>query len=186
MVVRDAAVLDRPALIATGVASGPSAALRADSAVLAPSAPGFRPTAPATGVPVTPDPDTARRLLTETGYTRGAAGWQRAGRPLHLVVAAPANQEPYGTLAARVVDQLQTAGIEAELREVDPDELYGTWLGPNTEEVRPGSGTSLLSPAAGARSDVDIAVLPQPASGHPATQLASWYGCPLVVPAGTG
>jgi hypothetical protein len=26
-------------------------------------------------------------------------------------------------------------------------------------------------------------VLPQPAAGHPATQLASWYGCPLVVPA---
>jgi hypothetical protein len=31
--------------------------------------------------------------------------------------------------------------------------------------------------------DVDIAVLPQPAAGHPATQLESWYGCPLVVPA---
>jgi hypothetical protein len=30
---------------------------------------------------------------------------------------------------------------------------------------------------------VDIAVVPQPAAGHPATQLASWYGCPLVVPA---
>ena len=24
---------------------------------------------------------------------------------------------------------------------------------------------------------------PQPAAGHPASQLASWYGCPLVVPA---
>jgi hypothetical protein len=30
---------------------------------------------------------------------------------------------------------------------------------------------------------VDIVVLPQPAAGHPATQLESWYGCPLVVPA---
>ncbi|MGH3825543.1 MAG: ABC transporter family substrate-binding protein [Pseudonocardiaceae bacterium] len=177
-----AAVLDRPALIATGVGSGPSAALRADSAVLAPSAPGFRATAPVTGVPVAPDPDTARRLLTEAGYIRGAAGWQRAGRPLHLVVAAPANQEPYGTLAARVVDQLRTAGIAAELREADPDELFGTLLGPSAEEVAPGGRTSLPPPVA-TRQDVDIAVLPQPAAGHPATQLASWYGCPLVVPA---
>jgi ABC-type transport system substrate-binding protein len=178
-----AAVLDRPALIATGVGSGPSAALRADSAVLAPSAPGFRAAAPAAGVPVAPDPDLARRLLTEAGYTRGAAGWQRAGRQLRLVVVAPAGQEPYGTLAARVVAQLRAAGIEAELREADPDELFGTLLGPSTQELAPGSGTSLLPPPVAARQDIDIAVLPQPASGHPATQLASWYGCPLVVPA---
>jgi ABC-type transport system substrate-binding protein len=30
---------------------------------------------------------------------------------------------------------------------------------------------------------VDIVVTPQPAAGHPASELASWYGCPLVVPA---
>jgi ABC-type transport system substrate-binding protein len=178
-----AAVLDRPALIATGVASGPSAALRADSVVLAPSVPGYRATAPVAGVPVAPDPDTARRLLTEAGYTRGTAGWQRAGRPLHLVVAAPANREPYGTIAARVVDQLQTAGIEAELREVDSDELFGTLLGPHPDAVTPPGGATQLPPPVGTKPEVDIAVLPQPASGHPATQLESWYGCPLVVPA---
>jgi ABC-type transport system substrate-binding protein len=178
-----AAVLDRPSLIATGVGSGPSAALRADSQVLAPSAPDYHPTAPTTGVPMAPDPDTARRLLTDAGYTRGAAGWQRAGQPLRLVVAAPANREPYGTLAARVVAQLRTAGIDAELREVDPDELFSTLLSPTAAAVLPRGGTAQMLPASVATSDIDIAVLPQPAAGHPATQLESWYGCPLVVPA---
>jgi ABC-type transport system substrate-binding protein len=175
-----AAVLDRRSLIATGTASGPSATLPADSAVLAPSAPGYRASAPAVGVPVTPDLDTARRLLTEAAYTRGLTGWERGGKPLHLVVAAPANREPYGTLAARVVDQLQNAGIDAELREVDADELFGTLLGPSGDVVMPRGGTTLLPPIS---SNVDIAVLPQPAAGLPATQLESWYGCPLVVPA---
>ncbi|MGH3819722.1 MAG: ABC transporter family substrate-binding protein [Pseudonocardiaceae bacterium] len=178
-----AAVLDRPSLIATGVASGPSAALRADSAVLAPSAPEYHATAPATGVPVVPDLDSARRLLIAAGYTRAPAGWQRAGQLLRLVVVAPANREPYGTIAARVADQLRTAGLDAELREVDPDELFGTMLGPNADarggiaEVATPAGASASQPG------IDIVVLPQPAAGHPATQLASWYGCPLVVPA---
>lgn len=180
-----AAALDRPALIATGVASGPSASLRADSAVLAPSAPGYQATAPVAGVPVEPDPDTVRRSLTEAGYTRGGAGWERAGQPLRLVVAAPADREPYGTLAARVTDQLRTAGIGAQLREVDPDELFGTMLGPrrgiNEVSFRPGT-SEVINPEADI-PDADIVVLPQPAAGHPATQLASWYGCPLVVPA---
>ncbi|HKR52032.1 MAG TPA: ABC transporter family substrate-binding protein [Pseudonocardiaceae bacterium] len=175
-----AAALDRSSLIATGVASGPAAPLRADSVVLAPSSPGYQATAPATGVPVTPDPDTVRRLLTDAGYTRGPAGWERAGQPLRLVVAAPADREPYGTLAARVADQLRTAGIEAQLREVDPDELFGTMLGPTPgiREVSFLSGT-----AEAATAGVDIVVLPQPVAGDPATQSASWYGCPLVVPA---
>ncbi|MCA1822625.1 MAG: ABC transporter substrate-binding protein [Pseudonocardia sp.] len=178
-----AAVLDRASLIATGVGSGPSAALRADSEILAPSAPDYHPTVPATGVPVAPDPDAARRLLTEAGYTRGPAGWQRAGQLLRLVVAAPANREPYGTLAARVVAQLRTAGIDAELREIDPDELFSTLLGPSADAVSPRGGTAQMFPASVAAPDIDIAVLPQPAAGHPATQLESWYGCPLVVPA---
>ncbi|MDQ5855861.1 MAG: ABC transporter family substrate-binding protein [Actinomycetota bacterium] len=174
-----AAALDRPSLIATGVASGPSAALRADSAVLAPLAWGYQATAPAAGVPVAPDPDTVRRSLTDAGYTRGPVYWERAAKPLRLVVAAPADREPYGTLAARVADQLRIAGIDAELREVDPDELFATMLGPT-----PAAGGESFRPASVTVHDgVDIAVVPQPAAGHPATQLASWYGCPLVVPA---
>jgi ABC-type transport system substrate-binding protein len=174
-----AAALDRPALIATGVASGPAAALRADSVVLAPSTPGYQASAPAAGVPVLPDRDIVRRLLTDAGYTRGSNRWERAGQPLRLVVAAPADREPYGTLAARVTAQLQTAGIEAELHEMDPDELFGTMLGLEPEI----NGVSLRSATSAVAGGVDIVVLPQPAAGHPATQLASWYGCPLVVPA---
>ncbi|MGB8960357.1 MAG: ABC transporter family substrate-binding protein [Pseudonocardiaceae bacterium] len=191
-----AAALDRPALIATGVASGPSAALRADSEVLAPAAPGYHATAPATGVPVAPDPSTMRRLLTDAGYIPGPAGWERAGQPLRLVVGAPANREPYGTIAARVADQLRTAGIDAEFREIDPDELFGTLLGPSADRESAGDGTAEVTVPAVASSGnsgrrdhevitsgVDIVVLPQPAAGHPASQLESWYGCPLVVPA---
>jgi hypothetical protein len=124
------------------------------------------------------------RSLTDAGYTRGQAGWERAGQPLRLVVAAPADREPYGTLAARVADQLRTAGIEAQLREVDPDELFGTMLGPKPEinEVSFRPGTAAANPEADIPG-VDVVVLPQPVAGHPATQLASWYGCPLVVPA---
>ena len=176
-----AAVLDRPSLIATGAGSGPSAALRADSEILAPSAPDYRPTAPTAGVPVAPDPELARQLLTDAGYARGPTGWERAGQPLRLVVAAPANREPYGTLAARIVEQLRTAGIDAELREVDPDELFGTLLGPVVGDLPRGGPAQ--TPTSAATPDVDIAVLPQPTAGHPATQLESWYGCPLVVPA---
>jgi ABC-type transport system substrate-binding protein len=188
-----AAALDRPELIATGVASGPSAALRADSEVLAPAMPAYHATAPVTGIPVRPDPATMRRLLTEAGYIRGPAGWERAGQPLRLVVAAPANREPYGTIAARVTDQLRSAGIDAELREVDPDLLFATLLGPSVDGGPARGGAAELTAPAGAGSaaatevgitpGVDIVVAPQPAAGHPASQLESWFGCPLVVPA---
>ncbi|MDQ2789173.1 MAG: ABC transporter family substrate-binding protein [Actinomycetota bacterium] len=188
-----AAALDRPALIATGVASGPSAALRADSEVLAPSALGYHATMPAAGIPARPDPATMRRLLTDAGYTLGQAGWERAGRPLRLVVAAPADREPYGTIAARVADQLRTVGIDAQFREIDPDELFGTMLGPTVDGGPPRGGAAEVTAPAGASPatanadgnppGVDIVVAPQPAAGHPASQLASWYGCPLVVPA---
>ncbi|HEU0090135.1 MAG TPA: ABC transporter family substrate-binding protein [Pseudonocardiaceae bacterium] len=179
-----AAALDRPSLIATGAASGPSAALRADSQVLAPAQPGYRRTAPAAGPPVQPDPASVHHLLTAAGYTRAPAGWQRAGQPLKLVVAAPADREPYGVLAARVVEQLRSAGIGATLRLVEPDTLFGTLLGlrKRSESGQPGQAAAQrgsLEPAGTA----DIVVLPQPAAGHPGTQLASWYGCPLVVPA---
>lgn len=176
-----AAALDRSSLIATGVASGPSAALQADALALAPTQPGYRPTAPAGGPPVRPDPDTTHRLLTEAGYTRGPTGWERAGTPLRLVVAAPADREPYGVLAARVADQLRGAGIDAEVRLAESDELFGTMLDADDGRLervapQPGSGGQ-------AERGVDIAVVPQPATGPPGTQLASWYGCPLVVPA---
>jgi ABC-type transport system substrate-binding protein len=132
-------------------------------------------------------------LLTDAGYTLGPAGWERAGQPLRLVVAAPVNREPYGTIAARVTDQLRSAGIVAELHEVDPDELFTTLLGPTVDGGPARGGAAEVTAPAGASSaaanqvgitpGVDIVVAPQPAAGNPASQLASWYGCPLVVPA---
>ncbi len=175
-----AAALDRPSLIASGVASGPSAALQADSQVLAPSQPGYRPTAPAAGPPVAPDPGAVHRLLTEAGYTLGPAGWERAGKPLRLVVVAPQDREPYGVLATRVADQLRAAGIQVELRMIDPDTLFDTVLGSHGTAQRVASLQGTLDPVT---TGADIAVVPQPATGDPGTQLASWYGCPLVVPA---
>lgn len=175
-----AAALDRSSLIATGVASGPSAALHADSEVVAPSQPGYRPTAPPSGPPVSPDPAAVRQLLTQAGYHLGPAGWERAGKPLQLVVAAPKDREPYGVLATRVADQLRAAGIQAEVRLTEPDTLFDTVLGPAGAPRRVAVQQGTGDPAdAGA----DIVVVPQPATGHPGTQLASWYGCPLVLPA---
>ena len=185
-----AAALDRPALIATGVGSGPSADLVADAQILAPSRPGYTPTAPATGPPVEPAPETVRRLLTEVGYERGPGGWELGGVPLELTVAAPANRDPYPTLAARVAAQLADAGIGATVVTPPADELFETRLddtGAGAPE-RP-SGTATTGDTGTQVPDdgdarIDIAVVPQPAGGDPATLLASAHGCPLVVPAG--
>lgn len=180
-----AAALDRPSLIATGVAGGPSAMLQADSQVLAPSQPGYQPTAPA-GVPVQPDPTAVSRLLTTAGYTRGAPGWTRAGRSLRLVVAAPADREPYGVLATRVAEQLRAAGIQVELRLIEPGELFGAGLDPDVEPNRMSRRQPTPDDSGVLGAEVDIVVVPQPAAGDPGTQLASWAGCPLVVPASFG
>lgn len=174
-----AAALDRPSLIATGVASGPSSELRADAQVLAPSAPGYRATAPAAGPPVRPDPGLTRQLLTDAGFTQGEQGWERAGQPLRLVVAAAKEPEPYAVLATRVAAQLRAAGIQVDLRLTDPDDLFGNLLVP--ADKRTGSLGSASFGSSGPAAD--IAVVPQPAAGDPGTELASWSGCPLVVPA---
>lgn len=175
-----AAALDRPSLIATGVGSGPSADLVADSQLLAPSQPGYRPTAPATGPPVQPDPETVDRLLTDAGYTRGADGWERSGTALRLVVAAPVDRASYEVLAARVADQLRDAGIEVELRLVESDELFGEVLRTGGQRERLVPRRQALTPST---DGVDIAVVPQPIAADPAAAVVSWFGCPLVVPA---
>jgi len=183
-----AAALDRPALIATGAGSGPSAELVANAQILAPSRPGYTSTAPVTGPPVEPAPETVRRLLTEVGYELGEQGWELGGEPLELTVAAPANRDPYPTLAVRVAVQLADAGIGAKVVTPPADELFETWLndgGTGTALRPPGTattgGTGPPVPDNGAH--IDIAVVPQPAGGDPATLLASAHGCPLVVPA---
>lgn len=173
-----AAALDRDALIATGTASGPSTRLRAEAHVLAPSQLGYLPTIAESGHPVASGPAVLARLLTDAGYHRERSGWTRNGETLRLVVAAPDERYPYVTLAQRVADQLADAGIPTELVTPEGDVLFGTLLdhAPQRAAAEPVIGE--------AGAEVDIAVVPQPAGGDPATVLASRYGCPPVVPPG--
>ncbi len=205
-----AAALDRPALIAAGTTGGPSAALVADAQVLAPSQLGYRRTAPASGPPVQPAPETVTRLLSEAGYVRTPQGWQRDGEPLALTVAAPEGRIPYPTLAARLAVQLRDAGISVQVVTPAADELFGELLADDTVGTAPGGSsradprksTDAAIPGAEAPEDVDpadtapadtapadiipadIVVVPQPTGGDPATELASSHGCPLLAPAG--
>lgn len=181
-----AAALDRTALIATGTASGPSAELVTDAQVLAPSQPGYEPTAPESGPPVEPDAGTVVAQLIDAGYARVPQGWERNGELLELVVAAPENRDPYPTLAARVAAQLRMLGIKVRLITPPADELYGTLLNPEVADAAAigraaGSGGGGTGRTTG---PVHIAMVPQPAGADPATVLASAHGCPLVVPAG--
>ncbi|WP_234995876.1 ABC transporter family substrate-binding protein [Streptoalloteichus hindustanus] len=166
-----AAALDRPALIAAGTGGGPGADLVANAQVLPPSAPAYAATAPAAGVPVRPDPEAVRRLLTEAGYTRTAGTWIRDNQPLSLVIAAPEKQEPYPALAALAQRQLAAAGIEARVIAVDPDRLFGQLLAGDA-----GSGADQV---------VDIALVPRPVGGDGATALASAFGCRVELPGGS-
>lgn len=173
--VRDAvaAALDRSALIALGAGGGPSAGLVADAQVLAPSREGYVPTR-GEDTPTTADLDTAAGLLAEAGYTRTPEGWTRDGERLELVVAAPDGADPFPMLAARVSEQLATLGIGATVVTPPADQLYGYAVADDTatQESAPTPGAVPLPP-------IDIAVVPLPAGGDPATLLASAHGCPI-------
>lgn len=175
--VRDAvaAALDRSALIALGTGGGPSAGLVADAQVLAPSREGYLPTRP-DDAPTTADLDDAERLLSEAGYTRMPEGWTRDGERLELVVAAPDGADPFPMLAARVADQLATLGIGVTVVTPPADQLYAPAgsadAGATPEE-------SAAAPEADPVPPIDVAVVPLPAGGDPATLLASAHGCPI-------
>lgn len=162
-----AAAIDRDALISVGTGNGPAAQFRADAHVLPPSRPGYQPTLPPGGPPARPDPATVDRLLGAAGYTKTAGAWMRDGRPLTLVIGAPADRPVLVDLANQVQRQLTTAGIDAKVTTPSADQLYQQ---------------SLAGPVAGGGSEldsgVDIAVVPEPAGGDPATVLASQFGCP--------
>jgi ABC-type transport system substrate-binding protein len=159
------AALDRNALIAAGTGDGPSAQARADAHVIPPSAPGYAATLPP-GLLGPPDPAVVDQLLTEAGYVPSAGAWTRDGRPLTLVIAAPAGQEPYVTIANQVQKQLAAAGIDAKVSTPSPVSLFSELL------ASPVAGSTVVQDSA-----VDIAVVPQPVGGDPASTLASAYGC---------
>ncbi|QUQ69104.1 ABC transporter family substrate-binding protein [Kutzneria sp. CA-103260] len=179
------AAIDREALISIGSAGGPSAALRADSLALAPSQPGYKPTIPA-GVG-TPNADTVSQQLTQLGYTKTNGSWIRDGVPLNLVIGAPNDRAPYSQLAGVLQQQLEAAGIGATILNTSGDQLFGTVL-PSTTTTTTGTGSA--TPATNdqggdATSSVDIAIVPQPVGGDPASVLAASFGCRGPLPDGT-
>jgi len=140
-----AAAIDVADLIAVGSGNGPAARLATTARTLLPSEKVDGPTDPATaGVPaglpaMTGDPAAAGALLTAAGFTRvqrsdGTARWIRDGRPLSLVVAAPAERNEYRTIATRVVRQLAAAGIDAQLITPPGDELFAGLAAPPTSD----------------------------------------------------
>ncbi|HEV7652222.1 MAG TPA: ABC transporter family substrate-binding protein [Actinophytocola sp.] len=169
------ALLDRDQLITVGTGNGPAAALKADAQVLAPSVPGYRPTVPTgSGVATAARPDTtaARTLLTEAGYTRTAAGWVKAGKPLRLVVAAPRERDADQRIATEAARQLTAAGIPAKTVTPQANQLYGRLYAGESGQGSDGGGDGQ-----DAGDDFDIAVIAQPAGGDDATTLATNFGC---------
>ena len=170
--VREAvsAFIDRNKLIDEGTGGGPSAGLRADAQVLPPSQAGYASTIPA-GYGV-PDPARAESLLTGAGYVKEAGIWRRDGKPLTLVVASPGQQEPYASIARELTDELTAAGIQVNTLGPQPRDLFANLL------ALPISQGTTTAPTGNAGAvGVDIAVVPLPVGGDPATMLASGFGC---------
>jgi ABC-type transport system substrate-binding protein len=170
--VRDAvaAAINRAALVTAGTGGGPSAQLVANGLVVAPSQAGYVASMPANAPGATPQPTRVPGLLAQAGFVRSGSSWTRAGHALSIVIAAPADREPYDTIATALRGQLVAAGISATVKTPPAAQLYEQLLNPNA--------TTPASPP------IDIVVGPQPVGGDPITQLASWFGC-AATPVGT-
>ncbi|GAA4560017.1 ABC transporter family substrate-binding protein [Pseudonocardia xishanensis] len=195
-----AAVLDRERIRAE-VAPG---ALRADAFGLAPSQPGYVPTATAVG----PDPAAVERLFTEAGYTRSASGaWVLGTTPLRIVVAAGAERVTDVEVAKAVAAQLEAAGIGVDVVAPPAADLASLRAVPATPPVTTtapvptpvptptatqaptqaptpaATSTPTVSASASAQPAsttvrADVLVLPRAVGGPIGPQLASDYGCP--------
>jgi ABC-type transport system substrate-binding protein len=179
------AAIDRDALISIGSGGGPSASLRADSLVFAPSQPDFKPSLPA-GVGVR-NPGAVDQLMTQLGYTKTNGTWLKDGVPLNLVIGAPNDRAPYSQLAGVLQQQLASAGIGATILNTSGDQLFGQVL-PATTTATTGTSSS-VTPANDQGNDadnsVDIAIVPQAVGGDPASVLAASFGCRGALPDGT-
>lgn len=156
------ALLNREPLITIGTGNGPAAKLAADAQVLAPSQVGYAPTIPTTTSPAKPDREQAVRLLSNAGYVKGATGWARDGRPLSLVVAAPAERPSYLSIANEVARQLGAEGIQTRVLTMPVSDLIAKL--PVQQQTD-------------SADTVNLAVVPQPVGGDPATAMATNFGC---------
>ncbi len=162
-----------PNLLATVGAGSESSATPARAQVLAPSDPGYAPTAPPQ-----PTREQASGLLAAAGYqlvpnvtedvdpetlTRGRM--MRGDEQLTMVIGAPENDDTAIAVANTVADQWRGAGIAASVRALRAEDLYGDAL---------------------ASGDVDALVGWERAGSDPATSLASRFGClPSTLPVAT-
>ncbi|WP_408642273.1 ABC transporter family substrate-binding protein [Speluncibacter jeojiensis] len=138
----------RLATIGAGSVSG-SAPDRAQT--LAPSDPGYAPTAPP---PISHGQALAD--LATSGYTEVDGKLLKDGKPLKLVIGVPAGDDTAGAVASSAADMLRGAGIDATVAPTDPEQLYGLQL--NSGAVGAIVGWSQVG-------------------GDPATSLESRFGC---------
>ncbi len=162
------AMLDRKQLITVGTGNGPAASLKADAQVLAPSMPGYRPTIPGASSVARPDTKAATRLLRQAGFTRSAAGWSKAGKPMRLVIAAPQERDAAQRIANEVARQLTAGGIDTEVVTPPANQVYAQLY--TGEGAQGTDGQDNGEP-------FDLAVLAQPVGGDDATTLATNFGC---------
>ncbi len=166
------ALLD-PALLATVGAQTGNWVEPVRAQVLSPSDPGYTSTQPP---PL--NADQAFGLLAEAGFGRAPEpppvsatspaprprSLARNGEPLVLRIGAVTGDDTALAVANTAADQLRSAGIDASVRSLPADELYGKELVENT---------------------IDAVVGWEATGGDPATALASRYGCPPAAPAGS-
>jgi ABC-type transport system substrate-binding protein len=196
------AIIDRDAVRA---AVAPES-LPADAFGLAPSQPGYAPTARA-GAPARPDPTAAAQLLAAAGWKRNltTGRWDLpSGRPAQLVIGAAAERTEDVQVAQIVAKQLDTAGITATVVAPPAVDLFGgqatvpatppsTTAVPTPTAITPeptptstpsppaasATGTPTTSPSpSGGGARVDLMVLPRTVGGDLGTELSSDYGCP--------
>ncbi|MFC3960649.1 ABC transporter family substrate-binding protein [Nocardia jiangsuensis] len=160
------ALLD-PTLLATVGAQTGDWYEPAKAQILAPSDPGYVPTAPPR-----PSPEQAFAMLAEAGFGRAPepppntsvtspAPQPRTvgknGRALTVRIGAVQQDASTLAVANTAADQLRSAGIDATVRSLPADELYGREL---------------------VDGNIDVIVGWEVAGSDPATVLASRYGCP--------
>ncbi|WP_036566717.1 ABC transporter family substrate-binding protein [Nocardia sp. BMG51109] len=156
-----------PTLLATVAAQTGAWVEPARAQVLSPSDPGYAPTAPPR-----PSVDDAFAMLAEAGFARAPespAGTSptspapqprqvaKNGRTLAVRLGAVDKDVAALAVANTAADMLRSAGIDASVRSLPADELYG-------KELLAGN--------------IDAIVGWERAGGDPADALASRYGCP--------
>ncbi|SEL17558.1 ABC transporter family substrate-binding protein [Rhodococcus maanshanensis] len=147
-------------LASVGTPTGANAT-PARAQVLAPSDPGYVPTAPPA-----PSREQALGLLAEAGWVHTSVDGPgetaqseitKDGEQLALVIGAPEGDDSAIAVANTAADQLRGAGVDATVTTMRPDELYGKSL---------------------VEGEVDAVVGWVRAGSDPATSMASRFACP--------